>query len=212
MKSVVVIGAGRFGGAIARELSELGYEVMVIDKNEGKVQMMAKYVTHAVMADATDEAVLRNLGVRNFETAIVAIGEDLGASVLTTMLLSNLGISYIVAKATNRNQAKILEKVGASRIVFPEKDMGIRVAQSLARANLLDYIELSPDYSIVEIEVPQKWVGKSIQELDVRAKHGVNIVAIKRGSDIRVSPEPEYIFESKDFPIVIGYNEDVNKL
>ncbi len=212
MKSFVVIGAGRFGGAVARELSELGYEVMVLDKDEVKIQTMAKYVTHAVTADATDEAVLHNLGVRNFDAAIVAIGADLGASVLITMLLSNLNIPYIIAKAINRNQARILEKVGASRIVFPEKDMGIRVAQSLVRTNLLDYIELSPDYSIAEIEVPKKWVGKTICELNIRAKHGVNIVAVKRGTDIRVSPDPNYVFENADFPIIIGCNDDVNKL
>ncbi len=212
MKSFVVIGAGRFGGAVARELSGLGYEVMVIDKDEVKIQIMAKYVTHAAAADATDDAVLHNLGVRNFDAAIVSIGEDLGASVLTTMLLSNLGIKYIIAKAINRNQARILEKVGANRSVFPEKDMGIRVAQSLVRTNLLDYIELSPDYSIMEIEVPQKWVGKSIRELNIRATRGVNIVAVKRGTEIYVSPEPDYVFGNGDFPIVIGGNNDVNKL
>lgn len=212
MKSFVVIGAGRFGGAVARELSNLGYEVMVIDKDEVKTQIMAKYVTHAVTADATDDAVLHNLGVRNFDAAVISIGEDLGASVLTTMLLSNLGTKYIIAKAINRNQARILEKVGANRIVFPEKDMGIRVAQSLVRTNLLDYIELSPDYSIMEIEVPKKWVGKSIRELNIRAKHGVNIVAVKRGLNIRVSPEPDYVFEDTDYPIVIGCNDDMNKL
>lgn len=212
MKSFVVIGAGRFGGAVARELSGLGYEVMVIDKDEVKTQIMAKYVTHAVTADATDDAVLHNLGVRNFDAAVISIGEDLGASVLTTMLLSNLGTKYIIAKAINRNQARILEKVGANRIVFPEKDMGIRVAQSLVRTNLLDYIELSPDYSIMEIEVPKKWVGKSIRELNIRAKLGVNIVAVKRGLNIRVSPEPDYVFEDTDYPIVIGCNDDMNKL
>lgn len=212
MKSFVVIGAGRFGGAVARELSGLGYEVMVIDKDEVKTQIMAKYVTHAVTADATDDAVLHNLGVRNFDAAVISIGEDLGASVLTTMLLSNLGTKYIIAKAINRNQGRILEKVGANRIVFPEKDMGIRVAQSLVRTNLLDYIELSPDYSIMEIEVPKKWVGKSIRELNIRAKLGVNIVAVKRGLNIRVSPEPDYIFENTDYPIVIGCNDDMNKL
>lgn len=212
MKSFVVIGAGRFGGAVARELSGLGYEVMVIDKDEVKTQIMAKYVTHAVTADATDDAVLHNLGVRNFDAAVISIGEDLGASVLTTMLLSNLGTKYIIAKAINRNQGRILEKVGANRIVFPEKDMGIRVAQSLVRTNLLDYIELSPDYSIMEIEVPKKWVGKSIRELNIRAKLGVNIVAVKRGLNIRVSPEPDYVFENTDYPIVIGCNDDMNKL
>lgn len=212
MKSFVVIGAGRFGGAVARELSGLGYEVMVIDKDEVKTQIMAKYVTHAVTADATDDAVLHNLGVRNFDAAVISIGEDLGASVLTTMLLSNLGTKYIIAKAINRNQGRILEKVGANRIVFPEKDMGIRVAQSLVRTNLLDYIELSPDYSIMEIEVPKKWVGKSIRELNIRAKLGVNIVAVKRGLNIRVSPEPDYVFEDTDYPIVIGCNDDMNKL
>ncbi len=211
MKSFIIIGAGSFGGSIARELSEQGYDAMVVDKDEEKVNVMSQYVTHAVIADGTDETGLKNLGVRNFDVGVVSIGGDFGNSVLVTMALKNLGVKYVVAKATSRTHAKVLEKVGADRIVFPEKDMGIRVANSLMNSSLLEYIELSPKYSIMEIAVPKAWIGKSISKLNVRAKYGLNIVAIKTGDKINVTPDPEYIFTEEDIPIVIGMNEDIKK-
>ena len=211
MKSFIIIGAGSFGGSIARELSEQGYDVMVVDKDEEKVNVMSQYVTHAVIADGTDETGLKNLGVRNFDVGVVSIGGDFGNSVLVTMALKNLGVKYVVAKATSRTHARVLEKVGADRIVFPEKDMGIRVANSLMNSSLLEYIELSPKYSIMEIAVPKAWIGKSISKLNVRAKYGLNIVAIKTGDKINVTPDPEYIFTEEDIPIVIGMNEDIKK-
>ena len=212
MKSFIIVGAGNFGGSIARELSEQGYDVMVVDLNEDRVNTMSKYVTHAVIADASDEDALKTLGVRNFDFGIVSIGNNFGNSVLVTMILKNLGVKYVVSKAISSTHAKVLEKIGADRIVFPERDMGIRVANSLMNSNLLEYIELSPNYSIMEIAVPEAWIGKSITKLNVRAKYGLNIVAIKNGDDINVTPGPDYIFSEQDIPIVIGMNEDIKKI
>lgn len=212
MKSFIIVGAGSFGGSIARELSEQGYDVMVVDKDEETINVMSQYVTHAVIADGSDETGLKNLGVRNFDVGVVSIGGDFGNSVLVTLILKNLGVKYVVAKAVSKTHAKVLEKVGADRVVFPERDMGIRVANSLMNSSLLEYIELSPHHSIMEIEVPKNWVGKSISKLNVRAKYRLNIVAIKTANKIDVTPDPEYVFTETDIPIVIGRNEDIKKL
>lgn len=149
-----VIGLGRFGSSLAQELMELGYEVLGIDKNEEVVEDISELVTHAVVADATDEEVLRSLGIRNFDCCIVAIGDDIQTSILTAILLKELGVKTVVAKAISVLHGRALDKLGIDRVVYPERDMGIRVAHQLVTPNLLDYIELSNDYSIVEMKVP----------------------------------------------------------
>lgn len=179
MKSFVVIGVGRFGRALAMELFRLGHEVLAIDKNEERVSSVADYVTHAVRADARDEQVLRSIGARNFDCAIVAFADETQDSILTTLLLKEAGVKYVVAKGHNELHTRVLKKIGADRVVFPEADMGIRLAQVVSSTNLVDYIDISDDYSIIEMNVPQKWDGHSIRELDVRARYGINILVVK---------------------------------
>lgn len=214
MKSFVVIGIGRFGRALAMELFRLGHEVLAIDKNEERVSSVADYVTHAVRADACDEQVLRSVGVRNFDCAIVAFADETQDSILTTLLLKEAGVKYVVAKGHNELHTRVLQKIGADRVVFPESDMGVRLAQVVSSTNLVDYIDISDDYSIIEMNVPQRWDGHSIRELDVRARHGINILVVKSGDGrtLSVVPSPDYVIRRGDILVVIGSNEDIRKL
>ena len=215
MKQFVVIGIGRFGSSLATRLCELGHEVLAIDKDEEVIQRISDNVTHAISADATDENVLKSLGVRNFDVGVVSIGADIESSIITTLMLKEIGVSYVVAKAMNEQHAKVLFKIGADRVVFPERDMGTRVAHNLIATNILDFIELSPEYSIIEFAVFSAWIGKSLKELNLRAKHGVNVVAVKNENNdeyISVSPSPDYEFKEGDLLVVIGANEDLRKL
>ena len=212
MRSFVVLGIGSFGASVANTLYKLGYEVLAIDEDEETIQDISDDVTHAVVGDATDENVLKSLGVRNFDVAVVAIGGDIQASILVTLLLKEMGIKYILAKAHNDLHAKVLSKVGADRVIFPELDMGIRVAHNLVSTNILDYIELSPDYSIIEIKIPQQWEGKTLKDVNARVKYGINIMAIKNGADINISPKADDILTKNDVLVVIGSNGDLNKL
>lgn len=210
-KEFVVIGLGRFGGSICRELTDQGLEVMVIDKDEEKVNEFADIATHAVIADATDENALNNLGIGHFDHVIVAIGENIQASILATLMLKEIGVHHVTVKAQNDYHEKVLRKIGADHVVHPERDMGKRIAHYIVSNNILDYLELSDEYSIVEIMVNRAIVGRSIIELDVRAKYGINIVAIKRGKNIIVSPQAEDRLEMDDILIVIGADEDINR-
>ena len=164
-KSFIVLGLGRFGTNVATSLFDLGYEVLAVDNKPQIIQEIVSNVTHAVVADATDEAALRSLGVRNFDMAIVAIGDDIEASILTTVILKDLGVQKVLVKANNDLHAKILKKIGADEIVFPEKEMGERIAHNITQSNILDYINLSPEYSIIETTVPKKWNEKTLKEI-----------------------------------------------
>lgn len=212
MDSFVVLGIGRFGQSIAKTLYEAGYEVLAIDQNEEIVQNISDHVTHAVAGDVTDEKVLRSLGIRNFDVAIVAIGGNMESSILITLLLKECGVKHVLAKAQSDLHAKVLSRVGADKVIFPERDMGVRVAHNLVSKNILDYIELSPDYSIIETIVPENWDGKTLQELNVRGKHGINIMAIKNGKEINISPKADDIIKKDDTLVVVGSNGDLNKL
>lgn len=211
-KQFVVIGLGRFGYSIAKTLHSLDYDVLAIDRSEDIVQQISDEVTHAVQLDATDENALKSLGVRNFDVAIVAIGEDIQASIMVTLLLKELGVKYIIAKAQNEKHQKVLEKIGADRVILPEKEMGIRIANNLSTTNILDYIELSPDYSIMEVKALKEWENKTLKELRLRSTYGINIVAIKRGEDVRISPLAEDIIMEDDIIITIGTQKTFNKL
>ncbi|TFE00304.1 potassium channel family protein [Jeotgalibacillus salarius] len=210
-KEFVVIGLGRFGGSIVRELVEQGMEVMAIDKFEDKVDEYSTIATHAVVADSTDEAALRSLGIRNFDHVIVAIGDDIQASILTTLMLKEIGVKRITVKAQNDYHEKVLERIGADKVVHPERDMGKRIAHNIVSNNVLDYLELSDEHSIVEIVANNLLIGNSIIELDIRAKYGINIVAIKRGDDIIVSPQANDVIRKDDILIVIGADNDINR-
>ncbi|CAH1189998.1 Ktr system potassium uptake protein A [Paenibacillus plantiphilus] len=210
-KQFVIIGLGRFGSSLARELIELGYEVLGVDKDEEVVQEMSHVLTHAVVAESTDEEVLRSLGVRNFDTGVVAIGDDIQASILTTILLTDLGVKHVVAKAMTELHGRVLEKIGVHRVVYPERDMGIRVAHQLVSPNLLDYIELSKEYTIAELSVPKCLSGKSLQELNPRAKYGCSIVAINKPSGIIIAPAATDELQEKDVMVVIGTNDQIEE-
>lgn len=197
---------------MAKALSKMGYEVLAIDKNQHKVQEFSDEVTHVVQADTTDENALRELGILNFDVVVVAIGEDVQANVLTTLQLKEIGVNFIVATSRNSLHTKLLEKVGADRIVAPERDMARRVAYNLASTSVMDYIELSPRFSIVEITAPKAFQNKTIAESNIRAKYGINVVAIKRGEDLIISPLPSEKIIKDDIVVVVGKNESINGL
>lgn len=211
-KQFVIIGLGRFGSSIAKTLYSLGNDVLAIDKDEDIVQEIADSVTHAVQLDATDENALRSLGIRNFDVAVVTIGDNIQSSIMATLLVKELGVKYIIAKGHSDLHAKVLYKIGADRVVLPEKDMGIRVAHNLVSANILDYIELSDDYSVMEIQVLHEWAGKTLNELKLRSKYGINVMAIKRGDEVNLSPAADDIIEANDIIVAIGSAEDLSKL
>lgn len=203
-KTYVVVGLGRFGSAAAIRLCELGNEVLAIDNDPDLVQQVAPHVTQAVVGDAQDAGVLRALGVRDFDCAIVAIGGNLSASILTTLNFKELGVPMVICKAHDDNHRKILEKLGADRVVVPEREFANKLAQGLSSANVLEYIELSSDYGISEFSVPASWVGKNLKELNIRAKYGVNIIAIRQGDSVQVAPGADYALQATDIIVALG--------
>ena len=215
MKSYVVIGLGRFGSTLARQLCKLGAEVLAMDVHHDLVQQVADDVTHAVVGDAQDKDVLRALGVRDFDCAIVAIGTTLAASVLTVMNLQELEVPYIICKAHDETHSRVLQKLGVNKVVIPEQENAARLARSLNSHNVLDYIELSEDYGILELPAPKSWIGRSLKELHIRAKLGVNIIAVENGQKTNVSPSADYVIGEGDIMVVLGDNyslEAVQKL
>ena len=212
MKKVfAVIGLGRFGGSIVKTLVEDGMEVLAIDNDEERVNEYAKIASHAVVGDTTDENVLKSIGIGNFDHVIVAIGENIQASILTTLMLKEFGVNHVTVKAQNDYHEKVLRKIGADTVVHPERDMGRRIAYNIVSNNILDYLDLSEDHSIVEIVASEKMSGKSIIDLDIRARYGLNIVAIKRGNDINVSPQANDAINKGDIFIVIGADTDISR-
>ena len=204
MKSYIVIGLGRFGSEAARRLCQLGCEVLAVDSSSDHVQNISNDVTHAVVADAQDKGVLRALGAADFECAVVAIGGSLADSVLATMNLKELGVGKIVCKAHDETHRQVLLKLGADQVVIPEQENAARLARSLSSPNVLEYIELSNEYGIIEVPAPKRWLNKTLKDLNVRAKLGVNIIAVRRGSDISVSPAADYQIVENDVLVVLG--------
>lgn len=204
MKSYVVIGLGRFGSEVARRLCELGCEVLAIDNSNELVQQISSDVTQAVVADAQDKEVLRALGVKDFDCGIVAIGGSLNDSVLATLNLKELGVAHVVCKAHDETHKKVLLKLGADQVVIPEQENAARLAKSLSTPNVLDYIELSEEYGIIEVPAPQSWHDKTLKELNVRAKLGVNILAARRDGRILVSPAADFMISAGDIIVVLG--------
>ena len=196
---------------MVRALAGMGYEVLAVDEDEGRVQCVADLVTHAVQADATDDAAMRSLGLRNFDVAVVGIGA-LEASVLATAILKELGVKYVVAKATSELHGKVLERVGADQVVFPERDMGTRVAHNLVSGNLVDYLELAPGVSIIEAVARKSFVGKSLGELALRSRYGVNVLAIRRGEAINLGPGADDVIQEGDILVAMGRDPDLEAL
>ncbi|MCU6707485.1 TrkA family potassium uptake protein [Paenibacillus sp. J5C_2022] len=211
-KQFVVIGLGRFGGSVTRTLLSLGFEVMGIDQDERKVSEFASILPHVFQADSTDDGVMRKLGVKNMDHAIVAIGGDLQASILTTLILKDIGLKHITAKATSDYHQRVLEGVGADHIVHPERDTGIRVAHRITSKNMVEYLELSPEHSLVEIIAPQRLNGKSLLQSNIRAKYGCNVMAIRRvNNELVVSPQASDLIYTGDLLVLIGSNRDINR-
>lgn len=204
MRSYIVIGLGRFGTEVARSLCQYGCEVLAMDINAENVQALSNQVTQAVVGDARDQETLRALGAASFDCGIVAIGDSLADSVLATMNLKELGVRQVVCKAHDETHRQVLKKLGADQVVIPEKENAARLAKSLSSLNVLDYIELSDDYGIIEVPVPAVWVDKSLMELNIRAKLGVNILAVKRDGQISVSPAADFCFCVGDVIVVLG--------
>ena len=209
MKSYIVIGLGLFGAEMARKLCAQGDEVLAMDIRGDLVQQVADDVTHAVVGDGQDKEVLRSLGAGNFDCAIIAIGDDLAASVLTIMNLKELQVPYIVCKAHDETHRRVLEKLGADRVIIPEYEFAGRLARTLSSHNVLDYIDLSSDCGILELPAPESWVGKSLKQLDIRAKLGVNIIAVESTNTTNVSPSADYIIRRGDILAVLGDNKSL---
>ncbi len=210
-KQFIVIGLGRFGYSVVKTLVDANADVLAIDIDEEKVDDVSEFATHAVAVDATDENALKALGIRNFDVAIVSVG-DMQSSVLITLICKELGVKYVLVKAKDELHAKVLFKIGADKIVFPERDTGIRVANNLLASSIIDFIEIFKNYGMLEISVPSDWVGKSLLELNIRKNFNVNIIAIKHGEDINVNPSADDRLMEGDVIIVIGSDEDMNKI
>ena len=211
-KQYLVIGCGRFGSSVAKKMCQLGNEVMVIDKDEDSINNIAELVTHTAIVDVTEERDLKSIGLGNFDVVIVAISSDIRASIMATVMAKEMGVPKVVCKAKDELQAKVLYKIGADRVVFPERDMGIRLAYNLASENILDQINLDPEYSIMEIVTPQNWVGKTIIELNLRAKYDITVLAVKTQSGLKVMPSPNYKMQEKNILIIIGNTDKISDI
>ncbi|MGB9803711.1 MAG: potassium channel family protein [Desulfofundulus sp.] len=212
MKQFAVIGLGRFGSSVARTLARMGYDVLAVDTCEERVNAIADEVTYAVCVDAMDEQALKSLGLRNFDVVIVAIGQEVQSSILVTVMLKEMGVPRVVAKAVTELHGKVLQRVGADMVVFPERDMGVRVAHALVSKNIVDQINLSPDYSIIELVAPPEFVGKTLQESAMRREYGVTVLAIRRGEEIIISPGARQVINEGDILVALGRNEKLRTL
>lgn len=211
-KQFAVFGLGSFGESVAVTLQQLGCEVVAVDNHMEHVQEISEQVSYAIKADAGDPEVIKSLGTRNLDGVVVAVADDMEASVMATLVSKEIGVPYVIAKAKNELHATILKKIGADAVIFPEMEMGVRVAKTLMSSNFADWIALSPDYSIIEIATPKEWIGKSLQQLDVRRSHDVNVVGIKVGEEVEVNPDPERTLQEDMTLIIIGSNYALEKI
>lgn len=211
-KQYAVIGLGRFGSSVACCLWKRGNEVLAIDLSEERIDDAKDFVTHSIIADSTEEESLKSVGIRNFDCVIVAIGNDLQASILTVLVLKEMGVQKVIAKALNKRHGQVLEKLGADWVIYPERDMGEKVAHQLMTPNVLNFIEVSKDYSIEEIIVPSNMAGKTLKDLDFRSRFNITIIAINSNGVLNISPAAEQVIHDQDVLIVIGHKKDLNSL
>ena len=211
-KEFLVLGLGKFGMSIAKTLSKLGCQVIAVDRNEEKIQDIADSVTYAVAADVTDADVLKNLGISNLDAAVIAISNDMEASIMATIIVKELGVPMVLAKASNDVHKKILLKIGADTVVFPEIEMGTRVARNLVSGDFVDLIELSSNFSIIETYVRKSWIGMSLRSIGFREKYKINVIAIKEGNNINVSPNPNEPLREQQMLILLGENKSLKEL
>ncbi len=212
MKSILVIGMGRFGYHLAAKLQALGNDVMIVDRNAEVINDLSPKFTDAQIGDCTNEAVIASLGVKQMDICFVSIGENFESSLIITSMLKRAGAKRVIAKANHELQADLLLQIGANEVVYPERELAENLAVRYNADNIFDYIELTGEYSIYEIPIPITWVGKTLVELDVRKKHHINIIAIKSESGLNPSPGADYVFKPLDHIIVIGKSGDVFKL
>lgn len=211
-KTYGVLGLGKFGGAVARELSLMGCDVIAVDIKESVVKEIQHQVSYAVIADVTDIDTMKEIGLGDTDGVFISIAEELEASIMAALIAKELGVPHVVAKASSKMHGKVLEKVGVDRVVFPEREMGIRLAKNIMAGNFMDMIDLSSKYSLVELVVPKSWIGKSLISLDARKKYGLNVVALKRNDEILINIPPDMVFNEGDIIIVVGSNDSIGAL
>ena len=211
-KSYAVIGLGQFGMSVAETLAESDCDVLAIDAREENIQEIADKVTYAVRADVREPEVLRALGVQNVDVAVIAVAENMEASIIAAMQVKELGVPFVMAKAMNALHGRILEKIGADKVIYPEQSMGVRVARNLLSSGFLDTFELSPEFSMAEFKIPDSWVGKTLCDLKIREKNKINLVGLKRGNDVDINPNPAEPLPADCTVMAIGKNEDLNKV
>ena len=212
MKSYIIIGLGRFGAEMAVKLYECGEDVLAVDQDEALVDKIADRVTRAVAADARDADVLKKLGAGNFDRAVVAVGSDLAASALITMNLKSLGVPYILFKAHDDTYRAILEKLGATRVIIPEREMADKLSLGLTSAGIMEYIEISDEYGIVEMAPPEAWIGKCIRNLDLRRKYNANVIALRHGDTLCIPPDIDVELDESTTLVMLGSYELINSL
>lgn len=211
-KQFVVLGLGSFGASVAVTLQKLGCDVVAVDQDMERIDDIADKVTYAMQADIGNPELLESLGSKNYDGIVVASSENLEGSILATLAAKEMGIPYILCKAQNERCAQVLRKVGADAVVFPEEEMGRKIAKNLLSANLADWIELSPDYSIVETAVPKRWIGRTLKDLDVRRTYGVNVVGVKEGDQVEITPDPDAALKEGMILMLIGSNEALERI
>lgn len=206
-KQYAVFGLGNFGVSVALALQELGCEVIAVDHKEERVQEIADHVSYAMRAELGDPEVIRSLGTRNLDGVVVAIAENLEASILATLISKELGVPYVLAKANNEIHEKILKKIGADAVIYPERETGERVAKNMVSRNFTDWITLSSDYSIIETEMPREWIGRTLESMDLRQSHDISVVGIIKGEKVEVNPDPREPLPAGAVVILMGANE-----
>lgn len=207
-----VLGLGKFGMSVAKELADAGVEVLAVDKREEAVHEIADIVAYAAIADVTEPGTLESLGIGNMDGAIISIAENLEASVIATIVSKELGVPYVIAKAENSLHQVVLEKIGADKVIFPEQAMGMSVARNIVIGNFLNLVELSPKISMIEMEMKKSWIGKTLRELDLRKNYGFNVVALKNGEDTNTSPDPDQKLKAEETIMITGKNSDLFRL
>ena len=211
-KQYIVVGLGRFGRAIAETLCKAGEEVLGVDMDMELVEDLKDHITQTVQMDAMDRDALMALGFQDFDVAFVTMGSDIRASGTITLMLKELGVKRIIAKAHDDFHGRMLEKLGADKVLFPERDMGRRVAHNLVSGNIVDYLELSPEYSMAEVRPMKDWVGKTLKDLALRSRAGVNVIAIKRGEEVNPMPQPDTVISEDDALLVVAREETLSRM